>query len=547
MRRVWLTSWLIVCAASAGSVAACSGDNGATPDRLLADDGGVFDGAGPTVEGGGGDARTEAAVDDGGTGPATIKPGAPERILLLGTVIGPDAAFLGQVLVEGERITCVAPGGACQNEPGANGATIIDTNGIIAPGMIDTHNHILFDIFDGDDWTPTTSFADHNAWTSDNHYVAVLDTKQCIGNDSQGRPAWCPVAYQGAGSVKCEMNKWGELKGLVAGTTSIVGLAGAQLKCYASLARTLDGPQNDLKVNSAGVDRIATSALFPPSNPAGTCAAIANGTTKSFLVHCGEGKDQAAHDELTTLSNASGGCLLAPQTAITHATAFDAAQLAMMGTKGMKITWSPTSNVGLYGITADIPTALANGILVALAPDWSLGGGGQNMLDEMRFADAWDNAHFGDKLKSIDLVAMTTKNAATVAAYDDMIGKLAVGYYADIAVYGGNRAAPYDAVVAARPKDVRLTMVGGKVLYGDVQLASAGPTSPGCEQVTICGATKFLCVAEAATTDKLDQTHAQIKAALDAALTNTDAVRDPALYGGSAFTFSPLAPLAKCN
>jgi cytosine/adenosine deaminase-related metal-dependent hydrolase len=545
MRSSWRWSWRLACIATCASVAACSGTAGnAPPDRVLEEDGGALDGA----SGADGDTRDGGdATDDGSSGPATVVPGAPDRILLLGTVVAPDTTFVGQVLVEGERITCVEAGDACASKAGAAGATIVDTHGIILPGMIDTHNHILFDIFDGDDWTPTTSFADHNAWTSDSHYAAVLDTKQCIGNDAQGRPAWCPAAYQGTGSVKCEMDKWGELKGLVAGTTSIVGLAGTQLKCFASLTRTLDGSQNDLKVNNANVDRIATSALFPVPNPTSTCAAIAAGTTKSFLVHCGEGKNQAAHDELTTLSNANGGCLLVPQTAITHATAFDAAQLAMMGQKGMKITWSPTSNVGLYGITADIPMALANNVLVALAPDWSLGGGGQNMLDEMRFADAWDDAHFGNKLDAAALVAMTTKNAAVVSAYDDMIGKLAVGYYADIVVYGGSRATPYASIVAARPKDVRLTMVGGKALYGDAALKPLGPTAPGCEDVTICGASKFLCVAEAATTDKLDQTYAQIKAALEAALTDADAVRDPALYGGSAFTFAPLAPLAKCN
>src|SRR5262249_40384047 len=104
------------------------------------------------------------------------------------------------------------------------------------------------------------------------------------------------------------------------------------------------------------------------------------------------------------------------------------------------------------------------------------------------------------------------------------------------------RAAPYDAIAVARPKDVRLTMVGGKVLYGDAQLKAAGPAAPGCEDLDMCGAPKFICVAEADTTNKLNQTLAQIKAALESGLTDADS-----LTTGDGYNFAPLAPLVRCN
>ena len=84
--------------------------------------------------------------------PPTIVVGAPDHILLKGTIVTPEIVIDGEVLVEGDKITCVDAGTACEAMPGATGATIIDTKGIIAPGLIDTHNHILFDIFDDDDW-----------------------------------------------------------------------------------------------------------------------------------------------------------------------------------------------------------------------------------------------------------------------------------------------------------------------------------------------------------------------------------------------------------
>ena len=77
---------------------------------------------------------------------ADVIAGAPDRFLLIGTILTPDQVIEERVLVEGAKITCVAAGADCAMRPGAAGTTIIDTRGVIALGMIDTHNHILFDI-----------------------------------------------------------------------------------------------------------------------------------------------------------------------------------------------------------------------------------------------------------------------------------------------------------------------------------------------------------------------------------------------------------------
>jgi hypothetical protein len=212
-----------------------------------------------------------------------------------------------------------------------------------------------------------------------------------------------------------------------------------------------------------------------------------------------------------------------------------------MAQKGVKLTWSPASNVSLYNATADIPTALTAGVTVALAPDWSMGGS-QNLLDEMRFADAWDNAHWSNRLSPQDLLTMTTANAAAALGLGDRLGKIAVGYYADLAVYAGDTSKPYDAVLAAAPKDVQLVMVGGGIVYGDVAFAAAAPTQPACEMLDVCGAQKFLCIALASTSDKLNQTYADIKAVLEKGMTDADAQTT-----ADGFTFAPLAPLVKCG
>jgi len=467
--------------------------------------------------------------------PVLVRKGNPGRFLLRGRIVSPESSFEGEVLVDGALITCADE--SCADATGAADATVIDTHGILAPGLIDTHNHILFDIFDDSDWLPAKTYTNHKQWPAESAYADMLDVKQCLTWASQGRPAWCPPAFEGAaGRLTCEMDKWGELKGMVAGTTAIVGLAGTSSACFGSLSRSIDVAQNDL-----GEDFVQVSALFPPSGGSGVCANVLTGKTRAFLVHCGEGTDEAARAEFAKLGSLTepDNCLYAPQTALTHGTAFGATEFATMGKAGMKLTWSPASNLALYGKTTNIPLALEHGVIVTLGPDWSMGGS-QNMLDELRVADAHDNKHWGNVLTPKDLVVMATVNGAAALSLAGKLGRVQAGYHADLFVVSGDPAQPYDAILAATPREVQLVMVGGRILYGAPSIQQAAPAAPGCEQVDICGTSKFLCVAEASAEDKLNQSYADIKAVLESALVAVDAV------SGAGHPFAPLAPLVKC-
>jgi hypothetical protein len=413
---------------------------------------------------------------------------------------------------------------------------VIDTNGIIFPGLIDTHNHILFDIFDETDWAPTKAYGNHNQWTAEARYSAMVDAKQYLNGEGTSTPV----------DLGCEMNKFGELKGLVAGTTSIAGAANPTNRgCYGSLARTIDQSPNGL-----GVDKVQVATLFPTKTSAdGVCANLASGSTNAYLIHIAEGIDTSALGEFAKLGTitTTPNCLYAPQTTIVHGTALGEPELTTMAAKGMKLTWSPRSNVFLYGggtdltKTTNVPFAISKGINVAIAPDWSMGGS-QNMLDELRFADKVDNTVWGNKLTPKMLVEMATINAAKNVGLDSLIGSIAVGKKADLFVIGGSATAPYDALLASTPRDVRLVLVGGAPLYGDAALKSLAPATPACETIDVCCASKFVCVAQAGgtTTTKLGQTYAEITSTLGKGLTDYDAL---AL---TAFKFAPLTPLVRC-
>lgn len=261
------------------------------------DDDVVIVGGGTTTTTNTGGAGGDGA--DGGSAGAPIVPGPdaellsvgePGKVLLRGWVITPDQGFAGEVLIEGNLLTCVAQ--SCAGEPGAAAASVVDTHGIIMPGMIDTHNHILFDIFDEEDWSPTQAYDNHNQWTNESRYIAMLDAKQYLNGES-GSPV----------NVNCEMNKYGELKALVAGTTAVAGAANPHNKiCYRTVARTIDQTANGLCGTippQSCEDRVQVNSIFPSSSSAnGVCANFADGDTEAYFVHVGEGVDDVARFEL---------------------------------------------------------------------------------------------------------------------------------------------------------------------------------------------------------------------------------------------------------
>jgi cytosine/adenosine deaminase-related metal-dependent hydrolase len=517
--------------AGAGGAAGTGGAAGAGATGGAGTSGGAGDASAGVAGVAGSDAGGDAPPPDAGT-PATITPGAADRFLLRGTVLAPSGAIAGEVLVEGNTLTCVAV--SCSAQGGAAGATVIDTNGVILPGMIDAHNHGLFDVFDESHWTPQQLYDNHNDWTNEARYGEVVDAKQWLESTS-------------GGDVRCELDKYAELKALVAGTTSVLVAAGATLPaCFGSLARTIDTQHNDLPD-----DPIQTSISVPTNSGANSvCTNFWDGDTDAYVVHVAEGTDQSAKNEFTTLiarGDAScavpggcAGCLQAPQTTIVHGTALGTPEFQTMATAGMALVWSPKSNVFLYGSTTRIDLAIAAGVqTIALGPDWSLGGS-VNLLDELRFAAQIDDGSLGDVLDSERLFRMVTIDAAKALAVDAWIGSLEPGKRADLAVVGLTRADPYDSLLDATPALVRLVMVDGRVLYGDAHLSAAGPAAPGCEALNVCGASKFLCAAEASSTDKLDQTYLDVKTALETAI-GSYAPGTPL-----SAPLLPIAPLVKC-
>ena len=136
---------------------------------------------------------------------------------LRGTLVTPAGIVEnGTVLIQQNKI--VAVGGKVKLP--AN-ATVIDTHGVIAPGFIDLHNHLTYNVFPR--WHPIEEFGNRYDWQQKPIYQTLIES---------------PHASMVADGLECEMERYAEIKALSEGETSVVGSLNDG--CSSGLAHNLD-------------------------------------------------------------------------------------------------------------------------------------------------------------------------------------------------------------------------------------------------------------------------------------------------------------------
>ncbi len=459
------------------------------------------------------DTMDEADGDDASDGPG---PGAPpadilqvgiaDALLLRGVVLAPSGVLdPGEVLVEGDTITCVAAD--CTGQPGATDATWIDTHGIISPGLIDAHNHVAYNFLP--EWIPSppgTLFSNRYEWAALPEYEEFI----------------APYAnHRSAGSHFCPAAKWGELRSLVHATTTIQGQSFNQ-SCVDWAVRNADHHTNlsyDHMQTDIGSVRDITDAI--------AADLIANfddpvAPTTRFAVHMAEGYSGNHVDEEfdsfagrdPRLNRHAGLSLLYEGTSLLiHCVPLTEAQLVEAFDTDAKIAWSPSSNMVLYGRTAPIQRILELGIVTAIAPDWTPSGEDE-MLSEMRFGHEYGITAAIALLTPERLWRMATSEAAIAVGLEDHVGRLEPGLVADIAVFGVMGADPYLALIESRARDVRLVLIGGRGWYGDENLRDATAYNDLCEPFLACDVDKYVCVRDPTVTSRGEETLEDIRVQL---------------------------------
>lgn len=480
----------------------------------------------PTDDVPGLDAGTDAGmvVDPGATPPPTVTRSGTGGVLLQGTVLTPTGPLVGEVLVVGNTITCVAA--SCASAPMAGTVTVVDTHGaIISPGLLNAHDHLSYDFIPP--WVPVpptpTLYGSRYEWREEAAYEDWISAEN-YPPTSMSDLATCPGS------------KWGELRNIVHGATTVQGQSQSGTTCLNRLARNADsyhglydGPDPDtlpddfMRVTISGPCESGFPTRYSPAVPpmppmagrpaSGLIVDFRDGDARRFVVHVGEGirartpgsstdptREYSCYDgSAFTMGTPDAVDLLRDDTGVPYETAvmihgmpLTTAELDDAVTANVRFVWSPSSNIILYADTAPIAEMIDRGLTVALAPDWTVSGTG-DMVSEMRYAYDYGVTMGIAALTPRRLFEMTTVDAADVLGLEDYVGRIEVGMRADIVVFSRTHPDPYHAVLDSHARDVTLTMIDGRAYYGALALEEIAVNGD-CDSLDVCGNERFLCV-----------------------------------------------------
>ncbi len=351
---------------------------------------------------------------------------------------------------------------------------IVQTGGLIYPGLIDAHNHPAYNVLDRIPFEGL--FAERYEWQDEPLYDAFRDQFNDI------------LDYGGPDAQRDNLIKFAEVRALTAGTTTIQGI-NANGHEYDGFARQGVGINNTERFPSR-----AYSVVFPLAQSAAYWEQKDAEYWERFLIHLSGGVNQAALDEFYAWV---GMGMLDERTTIIHGIPYGAAEWSLMAAADASLAWSPQSNLELYGVTAHIPGALAAGVNVALAPDWTESGT-LNLLSELKVANSLNQAYWGSAITPQQLAEFVTRNAAQALGIEDWAGQLEPGYRADLMAISGDLQGggqdPYEVLLGAYPRDVILTVVSGRPMYGDPALMGQFPFLANLEDLIIGGVSKQLAI-----------------------------------------------------
>ena len=455
---------------------------------------------------GGDDTGGDGTGDDGGTtdpspgdmdwteGPdlpsCTAHAGTGDLVALSGVVLGPDGAEAGLVVYDRGTglLSCV--GADCD----ASAAELICTEGVISAGLIDTHDHLQYNVLPP--WQHEDLFEDRYDWRSSGDYWDYRTAYDEIYDD-----------------YTCEIMRWAELRVLVGGGTSGVGSSGGS--CIEGLIRNLDEGTDEHGLS--GYDLYYSSSTVTSSFDAEDGARYADdidsGYYEAVLNHVAEAVGGAGRSEIDWMIEIG---MTGPGFAFVHATDASTSQLSQLAADQTTIIWSPRSNLDLYAATTPADVAARLGVPVVLGPDWTWSGS-LNPAHEAACAIEYLDAR-GNPFTDVQLHGMITGEAARAVGLDGRIGSLQVGLEADLAVFSWSTQ-PYRAVLQSGSEDVRLTVVGGEALYGVEALVTAAREDGGaaCEAIDACEASRSVC-ATSGSSGSESLTAAELEATLSAAL-----------------------------
>ncbi|GGX95447.1 amidohydrolase family protein [Massilia dura] len=386
-------------------------------------------------------------------------PARQEKKILAGDVVTMDGARTivrqGRICIDGAAIVAVLKP-ADPLPAGFGNVEAIDTKGTIFPGLIDLHNHLTYNMLPL--WNVPKKYTNRNQWrTEETSYQSDI-----------ARPASLLARHADADYTRAII-RYAECRSLFGGVTTAQGMSlsssNGTRKLFEGLVRNVEQPLEQ-GWPTAGCQTLDYQREEIPTK---LVPALSSGNP--FFYHLSEGTDRAARQRFRDLLLDDGKWAVGKSMICIHCVGLKPRDFKVMArTAGM--VWSPTSNLLLYGRTADVAAAKARGVPIALGADWSPSGC-KNMLGELKIARAV-SAKQGGLFSPRELVEMVTSVPAAMLGWTAHVGSIAAGLRADLLVVEGAHADPYTALIDAGETAIRAILIDGRIRVGEAGSFTAG-------------------------------------------------------------------------
>jgi len=316
---------------------------------------------------------------------------------------------------------------------------VLETGGVIYPGLLDLHKHITYDI--RGPWFPAQKFRNRTEFFFDPVYRRTVENP-------------CRLLVQYADLLN-EVCLYAEVKALAGGTTALQGAAIHDPGYTSRLVRNIE-------FENFGRDRVHQT-IWDVSEATAPALQELMPELDGWIYHLSEGVDEYAQQRFAEIKKFG---LLTDKLVAIHAIGLTPAELAELAEAGASLVWGPLGNLRLYGETTDIRAAHQAGLRLCLGSEWAPSGS-KNLLTDLKVADQFNQKVLGGLLTDQEMVEMVTVNPAGAVGWTGRAGQLVDGAAADLVVVRKRNNDPYRNLIEATEEDIELVMIGGQPLYGD--------------------------------------------------------------------------------
>jgi 5-methylthioadenosine/S-adenosylhomocysteine deaminase len=376
------------------------------------------------------------------------------RFVLRGRIVTMDSDHRvldgGRVAIDQGRIAAVIASGK-PLPPAFAQSFEIDTEGTIYPGLIDLHNHYVYNILPF--WPILKRWDNRTKWMGDRGYQADVSLPINVLAGSLSASRWI-VRYV-------------EAKAIIGGTTSGQGIrtqVRGGVKMFRGAMRNAE-ETNDVRLPEAGT--LVPNLGRRPEDFAAFRASLKKRADAggAYFYHLAEGTNPLARRTYTDLRD---NACIAKGLAGIHGLGLEREDFQVVAERNGAIVWSPFSNMLLYGETVDIGELAESNVSFSIGSDWAPTGS-KNLLQELKVA-RFENARQGNRLSLRDLVDAVTTGPARILGWERHVGVIRRSALADVIAIRGDTGDPYERLIDAVEQDIRLVVTHGFPRYGDRSL-----------------------------------------------------------------------------